>query len=243
MIAFSIILPAHNESSLIERNVVLVDEFMQKLGASYEIIIAEDGSTDKTYLIARDLAERKPNIKVIHSEQRLGKGAALTRAVAGSEGQIIAFMDADLSVDLNKLSELLKFVQETSEVVIGSRLVKGSSTTRPPLRGFTSIAYNTCINILFRDGIHDHQCGFKGFQRGVAEEVLLQMRSTGWVWDTEFVLRVIKAGYSVHEMPVSWHERKGKTSLKALFLAPTMLFELLDLWVHEPSLSLSLRYI
>ncbi|MCJ7631075.1 glycosyltransferase [Candidatus Bathyarchaeota archaeon] len=228
---YSIILPAYNESSSLEGNVDLLDDFMQKLGSSYEIIIAEDGSTDKTYPIAKELAERKLNVKVIHSKEQLGKGAALTRAIMGSEGQTVVFMDADLAVDLKNLDELLRSVEQNCEVVVGSRLIKGSTVKRPPLRSLTSRIYNICANILFRDGICDHQCGLKGFQRQVAAEVLPQMHSTGWVWDTEFLLRTIKAGYTVHEIPVSWHERRGKTSIKAFRLAPIMVFELLKLWV------------
>jgi glycosyltransferase involved in cell wall biosynthesis len=234
---YSIILPAHNESSSLEGNVDLLDDFMQKLGSSYEIIIAEDGSTDKTYQIAKELAERKHNVKVIHSIEQLGKGAALTRAMMGSEGQIVAFMDADLAVDLKNLADLLRSV-ENWKVVVGSRLIKGSTVKRPPLRSLTSRIYNICTNILFKDRIYDHQCGLKGFQRQVAAEVLPHMHSTGWVWDTEFLLRTIKAGYIVHEMPVSWQERREKTSIKAFKLAPIMVLELLKLWIREPALSI-----
>ncbi len=238
---YSIILPAHNESSSLEINVDLLDDFMQKLGSPYEIIIAEDGSTDKTYSIAKELAERKNNIKVIHSKEKLGKGAALTRAIMSSEGQTVAFMDADIAVDLKDFAKLLRSVEQNFEVVVGSRLIKGSKVKRSPLRSLTSRVYNICASILFRDGICDRQCGLKGFHRKVAAEVLPQMHSTGWVWDTEFLLRTIKAGYTVHEIPVSWQERRVKTSIKVFSLAPVMFFGLLKLWILARAFSRNLK--
>jgi glycosyltransferase involved in cell wall biosynthesis len=232
MTEYSIVIPAHNESSRLERNVSLLDDFMQKLGSSYEIIIAEDGSSDKTYPIATELATQKCNVRVLHSKERLGKGAAITRAIEDSKGRIVAFMDADLAVDLENLPYLLKSVEENRGVVVGSRWVKGAKVRRSLLRNLASRTYNICAGFLFQDGVLDHQCGLKGFTRRVASEVLPKMKSTDWVWDTEFILLAIKAGYNVYEMPVSWQERKRGASFKTLELAPIMLFELLKLKIR-----------
>ena len=237
MIRYSVVLPARNESSRLERNVTLLDDFMQKLGSPYEIIIAEDGSSDGTDLIAKALAEQKRNVKVVQSKEKLGKGAAITRAVEKAKGQVVAFIDADLAADLNDLANLLKSVEGNCEVVVGSRWTKGSRVRRPRLSSLASKTYNVCASHLFKDGICDHQCGLKGFTMRVASEVLPKVRSVGWVWDTEFILRAMKAGYKVYEMPVSWQEPRKRASLRTLELAPIMVLELLELWAREHVLS------
>jgi len=234
MMEYSIVIPAYNESSRLEYNMSLLDDFMQKLGSPYEIIIAEDGSSDKTYPIALELATKKYNVRVLHSRERLGKGTAITRAIENSNGRIVAFMDADLAADLENFSYLLKLAEENCGVVVGSRWIKGSRVKRSLLRKLASRMYNKFVGFLFHDGVYDHQCGLKGFTRGVASDVLPDMRSTGWVWDTEFILRAMKAGYDIYEMPVSWQERKKRASFKTLELAPLMLFDLIKLKIQFP---------
>ena len=232
MIEYSIVLPAYNESPRLERNLILLDELMQRLDEPYEIIIAEDGSSDGTYLIAKELAERKDNIRLLHSKERLGKGAAISRAIRESKGQIVAFIDADLAVDLQDLVSLLRSVEE-NKIVVGSRWVKESQVKRSLLSSLASKAYNNCASLLFKDNVRDRQCGLKGFTRHAALNVLPKMRSTGWVWDTEFILRTMKAGYKVYEMPISWREPRKRASLKTLRLAPVIALELLKLWIRE----------
>jgi len=103
----SIVLPAYNEARRLEHAVNEVKKWMDKIGYDYEIIIAEDGSTDGTDKIASKLAKRDPKVKHLHSDERLGRGRALSNAFKVAEGEILVYLDVDLSTDMKHLKELI----------------------------------------------------------------------------------------------------------------------------------------
>jgi len=124
----SIVLPAYNEAKHIERAVKAVAKTMEKTRYDYEIIIAEDGSTDGTDRIAARLADGK-KIRHLHSDERLGRGKALNRAFRSAKGDVVAFLDVDMSTDITHLPELLDLALKHG-IAIGSRLKKGSVIER-----------------------------------------------------------------------------------------------------------------
>ena len=228
----SIVLPMYNEAGRIEHCVKEVEKAAKSFSSSYEIIIAEDGSTDGTNLIALHLARINPHVKHIHSDVRLGRGRAIKGAFHIAKGDVIVYLDADLATNLKHLPQIVAVAKERRGMAVGSRLVKGSRVERSALRVTTSIAYNLLVRMLFRDGVRDHQCGFKAFSRELAKDLLDKVESNGWLWDTEMIIRGKKRGYSITEIGVEWTEPRGKGESKVRLFhdAWTMGAGLLRLW-------------
>ncbi len=208
----SILLPAYNEAVQIEKCVRKVEAAARAFSASYEIIVSEDGSTDGTDAIVARMSQFNSNLVLLHSPNRLGKGKAIKKALNRSKGKLIAFMDVDLATDLACLPRLLHVVKENGGMAIGSRYMQGSCVRRRVSRSLFSLIYNIFVRMMFLDGIHDHQCGFKTMSREVAEAVLKVSKSDGYFFDTEMIVRCKKLGFPVTEVPVKWTERTKGTS-------------------------------
>lgn len=208
----SLIIPAYNEAPFLRRSINFIEEAVESIKASYEIVIAEDGSLDGTDKIAANLVRENSRIIHSHADGRLGKGQALKKAMKVSTGEIVVLMDADLATSLSHLSKLVSLIEGEYDGAIGSRYSKGSSISRTLLRTFTSKTYNLLIRILFGSEIRDHQCGFKAFRRKVLEYLLKDVESDGFLFDTELIVKARKKGFSITELPVTWTEPYGRIS-------------------------------
>ncbi|MFH1447690.1 MAG: glycosyltransferase [Candidatus Micrarchaeota archaeon] len=205
----TIILPVYNQCRML-RNVERVAAAAEKLGMPYEIIIAEDGSTDGSAEEAMKLAESNPKVVHLHSDERLGRGEALKRAFKAGKGDYLIYMDIDLATDLSALQPLVNALAK-SDVAIGSRYHSLSKTKRTPKRLFLSKVYNNMIRLFTGAHVSDFQCGFKGFRREFVEGIMDDVRDNGWFWDTEIVVLAQRGGFSVEEVPVEWEEKRGST--------------------------------
>jgi glycosyltransferase AglD len=224
----SILLPAYNEAGQIEKCVREVEAALKSFSKSYEIIVSEDGSTDGTDIIVAKMAKHNPNLILLHSPERLGKGKGIKNALCTSKGKFITFMDVDLATDLACLPKLLQIVKTNGGMAIGSRHIEGSCVQRRVTRTLFSLTYNLAVRLLFFDGIHDHQCGFKTMTREVAESVLSISQSDGYFFDTEMIVRCKKLGFPVAEVPVQWSERdKGASKVNPVRDAKKIGFDLL----------------
>ena len=213
----SIILPAYNEASQIEKCVREVERAVTSFSGSHEIIVAEDGSTDGTESIVANLSQNNSHLNLLHSPVRLGKGKAIKRALHSANGDIIVFMDVDLATSLKHLPQIVKLAQANRGMGIGSRHVKASRVQRHFSRTLFSLTYNLSVRLLFRDGIHDHQCGFKAMSREVAEVLIEYTKSDGFFFDTEMIVQCKKLGFPVTEVGVEWSEKRKSESAIRLF--------------------------
>ena len=209
----SIILPAYNEALHIEKCVQEVERAVNSLSVFYEIIVAEDGSTDETHRMVASLAESNPKVSFLHSPIRLGKGKAIKNALSTAKGDVIVFMDVDLSTRLKSLPKKMELVRKHGGMAIGSRHVKGSKVQRHTSRTLFSLAYNMFVRMLFMDGIRDHQCGFKAMSREAAG-VLRHVKSNGFFFDTEMILQCKKLGFPVMEVEVEGSENRRRSESK-----------------------------
>ena len=200
----SVIVPVCNEVSKLNFCVTKVKGVLQNLGVSFEIVVSEDGSTDGTDKIAYELSHKDSAVKHLHSDVRLGRGKAIKRAFEAAEGDIVVYTDVDLSTDLRHLIDLIKTIENGADVTTGSRLLKESVVKRPLHREITSRIYNWMIRLMFKSPIHDHQCGFKAFRKATATTPLNKVKDKHWFWDTELIIRAVRQGCSVVEMPVTW---------------------------------------
>ena len=214
----SILLPAYNEALRIEQCVKKVERAVGSFSSSYEIIVAEDGSTDGTDRIVATLAESNPRLSFLHSPVRLGKGKAIKKALRQAKGDVIVFMDVDLAASLKYLPRIVQLAKNNRGMAIGSRHVKGSRGQRPFSRTLFSLTYNLLARMLFRDGVHDHQCGFKAMSHEVAEVLRDNCKSDGFFFDTEMILRCKKLGFPLIEVGVEWVETRKKSETSGIKL-------------------------
>jgi len=203
----SVVLPAYNEAGTIERTVeTTLDALADFLPAgSFEVIVAEDGCTDRTPAIAERLAAADERVRHVHSDERLGRGGALEYAFASAAGSTLVYFDTDLATDMRHLPELVERVRSGEyDVATGSRWLPGAEADRPAKRGVPSLAYNTLVRLVLRSDLRDHQCGFKAVSRAAFEALREDVGDDHWFWDTELLVRAQRAGFRVAEFPVSW---------------------------------------
>jgi hypothetical protein len=200
----SIIIPVYNEAPILEKCIHNAVNAALEITPSYEIIIAEDGSTDESHQVARKAAKSNPAVRVLHSKRRLGRGGALKRAMRAARGDIVVYIDADLSSDLKYLKPLIERIEDGASIATGSRLMRDSRTRRPLKRDIASKGFNMLVRLLLGSKLHDHQCGFKAFRRKEAVSLLKKVKDNYWFWDTEILVRAQKEGIRVDEIPIRW---------------------------------------
>src|SRR6201999_2553257 len=200
-----IVVPVRNE----ERDLALsVRRLVAYLRESFpfraQITIADNGSTDATWAIADRLARELPEVRAVHLELP-GRGRALRAIWSQGEAEVLAYMDVDLSTDLNALLPLVApLLSGHSDLAIGSRLARGSRVIRGPKRELISRGYNGLLHTVLRARFSDAQCGFKAVRTDVAETLLRDVRDDGWFFDTELLVLAQRRGLRIHEVPVDW---------------------------------------
>ena len=201
-----IVIPVLNEEHSLPPCIEKLTTFLQDHpGRDWRIVVADNGSTDRTLEVCRELSEQHANFRFIHLDQR-GRGRALKRAWGESDADVRCYMGVDLSTDLKALPPLIAAVaDEGFDVAIGSRLIKGSEVIgRKLTREITSRGYNLIIRLMFWPTFHDAQCGFKAVSREVAEKVVPLVKDNAWFLDTELLLLSEAAGYRIKEILVRW---------------------------------------
>lgn len=211
----SVVFPAYNEADYLEPAVEKVTQALNEFTKSYEVIVAEDGSTDGTAERAEELAQKYPYVKHIHGEKRLGRGTALNNAFRQSRGKVLVYMDLDLATDLKFLKPLVEAVAaEGFDFATGSRMMPESKVERTLRRSISSKSYNFLVRHMLGSKLKDHQCGFKAFRREPALQLINEVGARHWFWDTEILVRAQRKGYTIKEIPVEWKSgRKTKVNL------------------------------
>jgi glycosyltransferase involved in cell wall biosynthesis len=168
------------------------------------ITIVDNGSTDATWAEALTLQAEFPLVRAVWLE-RPGRGGALRSVWSASDADVCAYMDVDLSTDLNALLPLVApLVSGHSDVAIGTRLGRGARVIRGPRREIISRCYNLLLHATLGTGFSDAQCGFKAIRVGPARRLLPLVADTGWFFDTELLVLAERAGLRIHEVPVDW---------------------------------------
>lgn len=212
---YSIIIPAYNEEKSVARAVKETAAFFQTLDGSFEILVVDDGSKDKTADIVR-----KQNIaRLLAHKKNRGKGAAIKTGVSEAEGDILLFLDADLSTHPSAFKSMLPLLKH-QDIVIGSRKVRGAKigTSQPWYRIWAGKLFNLLI-VRWYLGLpfEDTQCGFKAFKKKT-RPLFKNMRSRGWVFDVELLYEAQKRGFTVAECPVEWHHgRESRVRLSDIW--------------------------
>ncbi|HOF97127.1 MAG TPA: glycosyltransferase family 2 protein [Methanoculleus sp.] len=214
-IEVSAVLPVYNDLSALK---VAIPRSLETLEAiapgGFEVIVAEDGSTDGSTEFVRAYEADDPRVRLLHADERLGRGRALNRAFAAAKGSIVCYYDVDLATDMQHLPELVGAIRDGCDVATGSRLLAESTITRSGGREIASRGYNMLVRTILGSRLHDHQCGFKAFRRDRLLPLLPSVAAGHWFWDTEVLVRAQKNGYRIREFPVRWQQGEGTTVRK-----------------------------
>jgi glycosyltransferase involved in cell wall biosynthesis len=226
----SVVFPAYNEVNYLEPAVEKTVQTLTEFTRSFELIIAEDGSTDGTTERAEELVKKYSFIKHIHGEKRLGRGTALNNAFKQSSGRILVYMDVDLATNIDQLKSLVKAVEDEGfDFAVGSRLLSESKVERSRTRHIASKSYNFLVRTMLGSNLKDHQCGFKAFKREALMQLLDEVVARHWFWDTELLVRAARKGFKIKEIPVDW---KGPRETKVRLLKDSfsMAGQVVKLW-------------
>lgn len=201
-----IVIPVLNEERALPGCVRTLINYLDGFPLPWRITIVDNGSTDGTWRIAAALAGEFAEVHARRLEVR-GRGAALRAAWRSSPADIVAYMDVDLSTDLDALFPLLAAVASGhSDIAIGTRLAHGARTRRSLRREIVSRGYNALLRYGFGARFSDAQCGFKAVRADVVRPLLSRVKDDSWFFDTELLLLAEHNGLRVHEVPVDWIE-------------------------------------
>lgn len=202
---YTVIIPAYNE----EEAIVSTIEGVRKVtDRSFEILVVDDGSHDKTFELAKSC-----NVRVIKHEKNKGKAAALETGVKNANGDIIATIDADCTYEAGKLTELVKLIENGSDLAIGSRFL-GQAEGLKLLNRTGNWVFSSLISLFTGQRVTDAQSGMRAFRKELFFR--LAVRAKGLDWETEMTARAVREGYSVVEIPIEYYERVGKSKLQPL---------------------------
>jgi dolichyl-phosphate beta-glucosyltransferase len=213
-IQLSVVVPAYNEASRIERTLDHATAFLSARGQSWELIVADDGSRDHTAEIVKRYIDSHGDerVRLVKLVPNQGKGAALRAGVAVSRGERVLLSDADLATPIEDLDTLARALDSGVKVATGSRAVPTSNVTRPqsPLRVLLGRAGNLWIRSLAVPGVHDTQCGFKLFDGDIARQLFALSRENRFGIDIEILcLARRRFGLAIAEVGVHWEHQTG----------------------------------
>jgi glycosyltransferase involved in cell wall biosynthesis len=200
-----VVVPVYNEAAVLDRSIRRLHAYLGEfLPFSWRVTIVDNGSTDGTWFSATRLAQELSNVGAMHLDLK-GRGLALRTAWTASDAAVVAYMDVDLSTDLDAFVPLVASVASGhSDVAIGSRLAPGAAVVRGAKREFISRTYNFLLRLVFRTRVRDAQCGFKAVRGDIARVLLPIIANDSWFFDTELLLLAERNGLRIHEVAVDW---------------------------------------
>lgn len=204
----SVIIPAYNEESRLPGALERLFEFLGHQTYSAEVLVVENGSSDRTLQVGQEFCSEHPNLKVIHLPQR-GKGLAIQAGMAAATGQFRFIADADFSMPVEEINLFLPPACDC-DIAIASREAPGAVRIQEPaFRHLTGRVFNGLIRLLVLPGLDDTQCGFKCFRAEAAQDVFRYQTLGGWAFDVE-VLHVARLhGWHISEVPIHWQYFPG----------------------------------
>lgn len=199
--SMSVILPAYNEERNIGPMVRSALEILPTIVSDYEIIVVNDGSSDRSAEVIQALCQEHSCVRTVTHERNRGYGAALKSGIQAARMDLIFFTDCDLQFDLRELPELLQWVGDF-DVAAGYRVARKD----PFHRKVNAFGWNVLVRMVFGLKIRDIDCAFKVFRRHVFDQI--QIESVGAMVNTEILAQCQRLGLSIKEVPVNHFPRK-----------------------------------
>ncbi|PIS09409.1 glycosyl transferase [Candidatus Beckwithbacteria bacterium CG10_big_fil_rev_8_21_14_0_10_34_10] len=218
-IFLSIIVPSFNEEDNYKKGALdKVTDYLKKFPYSYEVIIVDDGSLDKSRKLIEEFIRSRSNWRLIKNSHQ-GKAAAVSMGVVEALGENILFTDFDQATPLSEVEKLFPFLKKGYDIIIGSREIKGARREKEPFyRHLMGKVFNLVVQLIALPGIHDTQCGFKLLKTKAAKDIFSKLkvkhletkRAYTGAFDVELLFLGQKMGYKIAEVPVFWQHYKTK---------------------------------
>ena len=226
----SVVIPAFNEAGRLPATLAAIHPYLAGRGGSFEVVLADDGSRDGTAAVMLRAAAEHPYVKVVKLPFNRGKGRAIADGVAVTSGKRVLITDADLSTPIEELPKLETAMEDGAGVAIASRAVPGAKIelSQPAHRVLMGKSFNLLVRTLVLPGISDTQCGFKLFRGDDARRYFAALRTDGFAYDVEILLRARREGRTVREVPVRW-THSAPTRVAAIRHSADMLKDLVKI--------------
>lgn len=229
----SIVIPAYNEAKKIRNTLARLDRFFSQRDYDMEYIFVEDGGSDGTLGILREIEKTRPDVKVLANETNMGKGFSIRNGMLAAGGDYILFMDADMSTPLTAFDDFGSYLGKY-DIIMGSRWLDESNIKipQPWYRKLMGRVFYAIVRSIFLKEITDTNCGFKCYRRDIAKDIFSRQQLKGWGFDVELLYIAQKRGYSIKEIPVVWAHGRG--SKVDLFKVPSLtIIELASIKMHD----------
>jgi dolichyl-phosphate beta-glucosyltransferase len=209
--AYSIVIPAYNESERIRATLDKILVHIQERGWDAEILVVDDGSTDATAQIVQAYAAEHPLLRLLQNPGNRGKGYSVRNGMLHANGEMVLFSDADLSSPIEEADKLFVALAEGNDIAMGSRWMRTElQTQRQPLhRQLLGRIFNLALRVMLHLHFRDTQCGFKAFTRRASQVIFPLQHIERWGFDPEILFLARKFGLKVKEVPVKWAHREG----------------------------------
>ena len=232
---YSVVIPAYNEERRIERT-------LHAYAAAFcdsEVVVVANGCTDRTAELARAIAHKHPNIRVLEFAQPLGKGGALIAGLESAVADVVAFTDADGATDPGELRRLCGLIGR-HDAVVASRWLPGADVMVPqPLaRRAASRVFNRIVRALFGLAVSDTQCGAKAFRASALTPVLCDVETADYAFDVDVLVALARRGSTILEVPIRWRDVDG-SKVRLVQGAIKMLFAVLRLRLRHSRFSMA----
>lgn len=219
----SVIIPAHNEEQRLPPSLLELHSFLSKQYYQAEVVVVENGSSDRTFEVAKDFITQMPYLRVLQ-EKMPGKGLAVRSGMLAAQGRYRIFCDADFSMPVEEINKFIPVTDQPYDVAIASReLPTSRRINEPEYRHLIGRIFNSMVRWSVLPGLQDTQCGFKAFRDEVAEQVFRIQTLQGWSFDAEVLVIARRLGFVISEVPITWYYKPGtrlhiiKDSLKMAY--------------------------
>jgi dolichyl-phosphate beta-glucosyltransferase len=226
--AYSIVIPAYNESARLGGTLEKVLAYVHARGWDAEVIVVNDGSQDNTADIVRTFAAKDAAVRLVENPGNRGKGCSVRNGMLHARGGIVIFSDADLSSPIEEAPKLLQALAAGADIAIGSRWLRAETQTqRQPLhRQLFGRIFNLLLRVTLGLKFKDTQCGFKAFRQPAVRAIFPLQKIERWGFDPEILFLARKFKFRVREVPVAWGH-SGGTRINPLVDGSRMVMEML----------------
>lgn len=229
----SIVIPVYNEAGCLEKNITILEKYLGTQSLTWELLLINDGSTDDTAGIGRNIAARHRDIYFGGDTINRGKGYAVKTGMLQATGGERIFMDADLAVPVEFIGDCRRPFDQGADIVIGSRHLIGSAYKIPEgfIRTFLGRAYRKITLALFGLPVSDITCGLKAFSARATDAVFSRSRINRWGYDAEILFIAEKLGYPIREIPVDW-SHSFDSNVRLGQDIPRTFYEMFTIWMN-----------
>jgi dolichyl-phosphate beta-glucosyltransferase len=228
--AYSIVIPAYNESERLQASLEKVMRYAAEQQWRVEVIVVNDGSSDNTAELVRRLSLRHPELRLLENPGNRGKGFSVRHGMLSARGDLLLFSDADFSSPIEEAPKLISALQQGADVAIGSRWLASEMQTerQSAFRQLIGRVFNLLLRLVLGLDFTDTQCGFKAFTASAAQLLFSQQKIERWGFDPELLFLAVRARLTVREVPVFWaHDHR--TKLRPVKDGTRMFLELLKI--------------